>query len=150
MADHERQTRYHHHVPAHEVVVLLEFDAEKGLTSKAAAERLGRFWPNVLPKFRRHGPVIRFLLQFHHPLIYVLLAATAVTAGLGESVDVGVIFGVVLVNAVVGFMQESRAEAALDALASMMKTEARVRRDGRYDRGDSCTAGMSSRRGPVQ
>jgi magnesium-transporting ATPase (P-type) len=75
--------------------------------------------------------LIRFLLQFHHPLIYVLMAATAVTASLGEWVDAGVIFGVVLVNAVVGFIQESRAEAALDALASMMKTEARVRRDGR-------------------
>jgi magnesium-transporting ATPase (P-type) len=113
------------------VVILLESDADKGLTSEAAAERLGRFGPNVLPKFRRHGPLIRFLLQFHHPLIYVLLAATAVTASLGEWVDAGVIFGVVLVNAVVGFIQESRAEAALDALASLMTTEVRVRRDGR-------------------
>lgn len=131
MADHERQTRHHHHVPAHEVLVLLESDAEKGLTAETAEERLGRFGPNVLPKFRRRGPLIRFLIQFHHPLIYVLLAATAVTALIGEWVDAGVIFGVVLVNAVVGFIQESRAEAALDALAFMMKTEARVRRDGR-------------------
>jgi magnesium-transporting ATPase (P-type) len=120
----------HHHLPAHEVVVLLESDAAKGLTSDEAARRLERFGPNVLPKFRRHGPLLRFLLQFHHPLIYVLLAATVITALLGEWVDAGVIFGVVLVNAIVGFIQESRAEAALDALASMMKTEARVRRDG--------------------
>jgi cation-transporting P-type ATPase F len=120
-----------HHLPAHEVVLLLETDVAKGLTPNEAARRLDRFGPNVLPKFRRRGPLIRFLLQFHHPLIYVLMAATAVTASLGEWVDAGVIFGVVLVNAVVGFIQESRAEAALDALASMMKTEARVRRDGR-------------------
>jgi magnesium-transporting ATPase (P-type) len=112
------------------VVLLLETDATKGLTSDEAAQRLERFGPNVLPKFRRHGPLVRFLFQFHHPLIYVLLAATVITALLGEWVDAGVIFGVVLVNAVVGFIQESRAEAALDALASMMKTEARVRRDG--------------------
>lgn len=120
----------HHHLPAHEVVLLLESDTAQGLTSAEAAQRLERFGPNVLPKFRRHGPLIRFLFQFHHPLIYVLLAATVVTAFLGEWVDASVIFGVVLVNAVIGFIQESRAEAALDALASMMKTDARVRRDG--------------------
>jgi len=120
----------HHHLPAHEVILLLETDAAKGLSAEEAARRLERFGPNVLPKFRRHGPLVRFLFQFHHPLIYVLLAATVVTAFLGEWVDAGVIFGVVLVNAIVGFIQESRAEAALDALASMMKTEARVRRDG--------------------
>ncbi len=131
MADQERQAMHHHHLPVHEVLVLLESDSKNGLTSEEAAQRLERFGRNVLPKFRRHGPLIRFLLQFHHPLIYVLLAATAVTAALGEWVDAGVIFGVVLVNAVVGFIQESRAEAALDALASMMKTEARVWRDGR-------------------
>ena len=112
-----------HHLPAHDVVVLLESDAERGLTSEAAAERLRQFGLNVLPKLRRHGAFIRFLFQFHHPLIYVLLAATAVTASLGEWVDAGVIFGVVLVNAVVGFIQESRAEAALDTLVAMMKTE---------------------------
>jgi len=120
----------HHHLPAHEVVLLLETDVSKGLSSDEAAQRLERFGPNVLPKFRRHGPLLRFLFQFHHPLIYVLLAATVVTAFLGEWVDAGVIFGVVCVNAVVGFIQESRAETALDALASMMKSEAAVRRDG--------------------
>ncbi len=135
-ASHDRHvqsqvSRTHHHLSAHEVVLLLETDAAKGLTSDEAARRLERFGPNVLPKFRRHGPLLRFLFQFHHPLIYVLLAATVITALLGEWVDAGVIFGVVFVNAVIGFIQESRAEAALDALASMMKTEARVRRDGR-------------------
>lgn len=121
----------HHHLPAHEVVLLLETDSTKGLTSEEAAQRRERFGPNVLPKFRRHGPLLRFLFQFHHPLIYVLLVATGMTAVLDEWVDAGVIFGVVLVNAIVGFVQESRAEKALDALLSMMKTEATVRRDGR-------------------
>ncbi|MDR4480398.1 MAG: cation-transporting P-type ATPase [Nitrospira sp.] len=119
----------HHHLPAHEVLLLLETDMERGLTSEAAAQRLQRFGPNALPRFKRHGPLIRFLFQFHHPLIYVLLVAAAVTGLLGEWVDAGVIFGVVLVNAIVGFIQESHAEKALDALVSMMKTEATVRRD---------------------
>ncbi|MDR4470800.1 MAG: HAD-IC family P-type ATPase, partial [Nitrospira sp.] len=131
MTNQERQATLHHHLPAHEVVLLLETDVAMGLTSDEVARRLERFGPNLLPKFRRHGPLIRFLLQLHHPLIYVLMTATVVTAALGEWVDAGVIFGVVLVNAIVGFIQESRAEAALESLAAMMKTEAVVRRDGR-------------------
>ncbi|WP_447863315.1 cation-transporting P-type ATPase [Nitrospira calida] len=120
-----------HHLPAHEVLLLLETDRTRGLTADEAAKRLERFGPNVLPSFRRHGPLIRFLFQFHHPLIYILLAATAITVFLGEWVDAAVIFGVVLVNAVVGFIQEDRAEKSLDALVAMVKTEAAVVRDGR-------------------
>ncbi len=119
-----------HHLPAHEVLILLETDLDRGLSSGEVAERLRRFGPNALPRFKRHGPLVRFLLQFHNPLIYVLLAATVITALLGEWVDSGVIFGVVLVTAIVGFIQESRAEAALDALVALMKTETTVRRDG--------------------
>jgi magnesium-transporting ATPase (P-type) len=118
-----------HHLPAHEVLLLLETDRTQGLTADEAAKRLERFGPNVLPSFRRHGPLIRFLFQFHHPLIYILLAATAITAFLGEWVDSAVIFGVVLVNAVVGFIQEDRAEKSLDALVAMVKTEAAVVRE---------------------
>ena len=123
-----------HHLPAHEVLLLLETDVERGLKSAEAVQRLRRVGPNALPRFKRHGPLIRLLFQFHHPLIYVLLAAAAITALLGEFVDSGVIFGVVLVNAIVGFIQESHAEKALDALVSMMKTEATVRRDGQKRR----------------
>ncbi len=119
-----------HQLPVHEVLLLLETDASRGLTHAEATQRLQRFGPNVLPLIRRHGPLIRFLLQFHHPLIYILLAATMITALLGEWVDSSVIFGVVLVNAIVGFIQESRAERALEALMSMVKTEATVLRDG--------------------
>ena len=72
----------------------------------------------------------RVLLQFHNPLIYVLLAAAAATLLLGEYVDASVILAVVLVNALVGFVQESKALAALDSLRSMARGEARVVRDG--------------------
>ncbi len=119
-----------HQLPVHEVLLLLETDASRGLTHDEASRRLQRFGPNVLPLIRRHGPFIRFLLQCHHPLIYILLAATVITALLGEWVDASVIFGVVLVNAIVGFIQESRAERALEALMLMVKTEATVLREG--------------------
>ncbi len=117
-------------LPVHKVLLLLETNASRGLTHDDATQRLQQFGPNVLPLIRRHGPFIRFLLQFHHPLIYILLAATLITALLGEWVDASVIFGVVLVNAIVGFIQESRAERALEALMSMVKTEATVLREG--------------------
>jgi cation-transporting P-type ATPase F len=119
-----------HGLAAHEVVLLLETDPHRGLTVEQAAERLERFGPNTLSPTRRAGPLIRALRQFHHPLIYVLLAAGAITAGMGEFVDSAVIFGVVLVNAIVGFIQESRAEAALEGLRSMVRTHAKVVRDG--------------------
>ena len=128
MYDQVNQNAYQ--LPVHEVILLLETDASRGLTCREANERLQRFGPNVLPPIRRHSSLVRFLLQFHHPLIYILLAATLITVLLGEWVDASVIFGVVLVNAVVGFMQESRAEHALEALMSMVKTEATVLRDG--------------------
>lgn len=120
-----------HYLPVHEVLLLLETDASRGLTHDEITRRLQRYGPNVLPLIRRHGPLIRFLLQLNHPLIYILLAATGITALLGEWMDSSVIFGVVLVNAIVGFIQESRAEHALEALMSMVKTETMVLRDGK-------------------
>ncbi|MEU8344814.1 HAD-IC family P-type ATPase [Spirillospora sp. NPDC048832] len=119
---------------AAEVVRDLGGDTSHGLTSAEAAARLEREGPNTLPAAQGHGPVVRFLLQFNSPLIYVLLAAAVVTALLGERVDAVVILGVVIVNAVVGFVQESRAEKALTALAAMTQTIATVVRDGASSR----------------
>ena len=119
----------HHGLPTHEVVLLMETDVERGLTDLEARQRLERFGPNVLPDAKTDGVLIRLVRQLHNPLIYVLLVAGAVTLLLGETIDCAVIFGVVVVNAVVGFVQESRAEAALDALRAMVHTDARVRRD---------------------
>ncbi|MEU9020408.1 HAD-IC family P-type ATPase [Actinomadura sp. NPDC048394] len=117
--------------PAGEVAAALGTDAERGLAGAEAAARLTRDGPNTLPAARGRGPVRRFLLQFHSPLIYVLLASAAVSALLGEHADALVILGVVVVNAVVGFVQESRAEKALTALAALTQTTASVVRDGR-------------------
>ncbi|MEV6689916.1 HAD-IC family P-type ATPase [Micromonospora sp. NPDC051196] len=117
-------------MPSHEVVLLLETDPRRGLSREEAERRLGRYGPNVLPAAGGGGVLRRFLRQFHHPLVYVLMAAAVITAVLDEYVDSIVIFGVVLVNAVVGYVQESKAEAALDSLRSMVRTAARVVRDG--------------------
>ncbi len=120
----------HHELPVHEVVLLLGTDHERGLDPDEAAHRLKAEGPNALPRVDRRGPLVRFLVQFHHPLIYVLLAAAVATLLLGEVVDAGVILAVVLINAGIGFVQEARAEQALDALMAMVRTHATVVRDG--------------------
>ncbi len=124
-------SRHWHHLPSHEVLELLETDPEQGLDILEAGERHARFGPNALSERRGKGPLLRFLLQFHQALVYILLAAGTVTILLGEWTDAGVIFGVVLVNAVVGSIQESRAIQAIEALARIMTREATVIRGGR-------------------
>ena len=102
----------------------------EGLAGDEAARRLERYGPNRLRQPDRRGPLARFLLQFHNILIYVLLAAAVVTAFLGHWVDTGVILGVVVINAVIGFIQEGKAEKALAAIRSMLSPQASVLRDG--------------------
>ena len=121
----------------YEAVLLLETNAERGLTEAEAEKRLLRFGANTLPAVHRHGALIRFLIQFHNPLIYVLIVAGAVTLALGKVVDASVILGVALVNAVIGYVQEARAERALEALTAMLTTAATVVRDGERRRVDS-------------
>ncbi|MFP5363609.1 MAG: cation-translocating P-type ATPase [Thermoleophilia bacterium] len=123
-----------HHLPVHEALVLLQADGTHGLSAEEAERRLRRHGPNVLPRVERRGALLRFALQFHHPLIYVLLASAVTTYAIGAHVDAAVIMGVVLANAAVGFVQEARAERALDALAAMVTVEATVVRDGARQR----------------
>jgi cation-transporting ATPase F len=105
-------------------------EPDTGLSSAVAARRLAEVGPNALPEQHRRGWVVQLLAQLNHPLIYVLLGAAALTAALGETVDASVVFAVVVVNAIIGFLQEAKAERALDALAAMVRTEATVVRDG--------------------
>jgi cation-transporting P-type ATPase F len=120
-----------HGLPTHEIVLLLETDARRGLSEAKAAERLGAYGPNVLPAAAPTSRLVRLLRQLSSPLVLILLVSGVVALMLGEPVDATVIFGVVAVNAVIGYLQEARAEAALDALRSMVRTQARVVRDGR-------------------
>ncbi|PNI09718.1 carbonate dehydratase [Arthrobacter sp. AFG7.2] len=120
----------HHGLPLHEVVLLLETDHVQGLASAEVTRRKAQFGANVLPRSRGGGIFRKLARQFHNPLVYVLLAAAAVTLFLGEYLDSIVILAVVLVNTAIGFIQEVRAEAALDALHSLVRTRAVVIRGG--------------------
>ena len=104
--------------------------APSGLSGSEASARLLRDGPNRLPEEKRRGVVVRFLLQFHNLLIYVLCAAAATSLALGHAVDAAVIAGVVLINAIVGYVQEGKAERALDAIRAMIDPKATVLRDG--------------------
>ena len=128
-----------HHLAAEEVVARHKTNVSRGLSATEAAEQRRRHGPNVLTARRGHGSLVRFLLQFHQPLIYILLVAAGVTAVLEDWIDAGVILGVVLVNAVVGFLQEGKALKAIEALGKTLVTEATVIRDGHRDRIDSTT-----------
>jgi magnesium-transporting ATPase (P-type) len=103
----------------------------EGLTQDEAAQRLATFGANRLPPPQTRGPVLRLLAQFHDVLIYVLLGAGIVTAALQHWIDAAVIFGVVVINAVIGFVQEGKAEKALDAIRDMLSPTATVMRGGR-------------------
>jgi len=119
-----------HASEAHDVLAALDASPQ-GLAADEARRRRMQCGPNQLPQAARRGPLQRFLLQFHNLLIYVLLAAAALSFGLGHPIDAVVIFGVVIVNAIVGFVQEGRAEEALDAIRAMIDPRATVLRDGR-------------------
>nr|AQQ74900.1 hypothetical protein [uncultured bacterium] len=119
-----------HALEAAEILRRLQTDEAGGLRSDEAARRLQTYGRNVVASRKGHGPLVRFLLQFHQPLLYILLAAGIITALLGEHVDSGVIFAVVLVNAIVGYIQESKALRAIEALAKTLSVGATVIRDG--------------------
>jgi len=111
--------------------VLAELETEeKGLSAEEAKRRLEAEGPNELPGEKSAGPVVRFFRQFHDVLIYLLIAAAVVTALLGEWIDTWVILAVVVVNAAIGFIQEGKAERALEAIREMLSLRATVLRGG--------------------
>ena len=101
-----------------------------GLSDAEVQRRLAQHGPNRLAPPKRRGPLLRFLLQFHNILLYVMLGAALITAALGHWVDTGVLLAAVLVNAIIGFIQEGKAESALEAIRSMLSPHATVLRDG--------------------
>lgn len=112
--------------------VLSELESRaEGLSPAEAEARLARFGFNRLPEPPRKGPLVRFLLQFHNLLIYVLLVAALLSLVFEHPVDAAVILAVVLLNAIVGFIQEGKAEEALEAIKTMIDPKASVLREGR-------------------
>lgn len=103
----------------------------EGLSDAEAARRMVRYGPNRLAPPQRRGPLLRLLMQFHNMLLYVMLGAAVITAFLGHWIDTGVLLAAVVINAILGFIQEGKAEAALDAIRAMLSPHATVIRDGR-------------------
>lgn len=122
--------RHCHQIPPEEAAILLETDLNKGLSLFEVRRRQEFFGPNLVSERKGKGPFVSFFVQFHQPLVYILLVAAAITASLEEWVDALVILGVVIINAIVGFIQEFKAEKALESLKRMVTTEATVIRDG--------------------
>ena len=101
-----------------------------GLSHAEATKRLAEYGPNRLPEAARRSGFMRFLQQFHHILIYVLIGSAVITAALDHWIDTGVILAVVVANALIGFIQEGKAEKAMDAIRHMLAPRANVLRDG--------------------
>src|SRR6516162_4612482 len=102
-----------HAVPADEVVARLHTDSATGLDAAEASCRLSQDGPNRLPEGKQRGPMMRFLAQINNILVYVLLGAGFVKLMVGLWLDAAVILGVVIINALLGFFQEGKAEKAL-------------------------------------
>jgi len=127
-ANHQTQSVWHT-LSKDQTLSHLEASLE-GLASSEADSRLEKFGPNRLPEPPRRSAFLRFFLQFHNILIYVLLGSAAITAFMGHWVDTGVILAVVIVNALIGFIQEGKAEKAMDAIRHMLAPHANVIRGG--------------------
>ena len=110
-----------------------KLSAESPFSAQEVSARLAEFGPNRLPEGRTSGPLARLGRQLRNFLIYVLLTAVVITAALGHWVDAGVILAVVIIQTLVGFIQEGRAEQALSAIRHMLAPKARVvRADGQH------------------
>lgn len=113
-----------------ETLRLLNADRENGLSSQEASDRLNKEGFNVLWQEKSKSYPAMFLEQLNDPLIYILIAAAIISAVLGELSDTGIIISVILINAIVGVIQEGKAIKVLDALKKLTSPTALVKRDG--------------------
>lgn len=126
----ESQSEPFHALSSADVLVAVDATAA-GLSHDEVTRRHDVYGANRLPEPPRRSAFLRFLAHFHNLLIYVLLASATVTAALGHAIDTGVILAVVCVNAVIGYIQEGRAEQAMAAIRGMLAPRSAVLRDGR-------------------
>jgi Ca2+-transporting ATPase len=113
----------------HEVYAKLKTSAS-GLSPGEAEERLKKYGPNVLKARKKTSPLILFLSQFNNFLIYLLIAATVVSFVIGEALDAAVIAAIIALNAILGFIQEYKAERSIEALRKLIVLEASALRGG--------------------
>lgn len=123
---------------AAEVLAVLDSSSD-GLDGVTAQERLAVYGANKLPEKKPRPAILRFLAHFNNVLIYILIAAGVLKAILNEWVDCVVIISVAVINATVGFLQEGRAQRALDSIREMLSVTAQVRRDGHWQKVDAQT-----------
>jgi magnesium-transporting ATPase (P-type) len=119
-----------HCLSAQDAVQRLQTSVTAGLDDAEALRRQAEYGLNVLPTARKRGPLMRFLMQFNNILVYVLLAAGFIKLMMGLWIDASIILGVVLINGLLGFLQEGRAEKSLDSIRNMLSAEARTLRNG--------------------
>ena len=119
-----------HAISAEETVQRLQTSVN-GLSEVSAQERLLEYGPNRLKPPGKRSAFARFLAQFHNVLLYIMLVAAAMTALLDHMLDAGVLFAAVLINAVIGFIQEGKAASALEAIRTLLSPRATVIRAGR-------------------
>jgi magnesium-transporting ATPase (P-type) len=119
-----------HALPVGELIEKVGTDQDAGLRAEEVSARLNKYGPNRLPTAGKRSPLMRFLMQINNVLIYVLVAAAVGKLLLGEWLDASVILGVVIINALLGFIQEGKAEKALDSIRNMLSSEAMAVREG--------------------
>ena len=103
----------------------------RGIDQESASQRLKSFGKNELPKDKKRSRLLLFLRQFHSPLVYIILVTAGISVSIGHYTDAFFIFVVVLVNTIVGFFQEDKAERALEALQNTVSRKCVVLRAGR-------------------
>ncbi|MDY6844106.1 MAG: HAD-IC family P-type ATPase, partial [Thermodesulfobacteriota bacterium] len=124
------KTQMWHSHSIEEVVQILQTDLSKGLTHDEVRERLKHYCPNELKEMPRPGFLRMIIDQFNNFLVLLLVVASVVSFFLGEYLDASAILAIVVLNAVLGVVQESKAEKALAALREIAAPDARVLRDG--------------------
>ena len=125
-----KQSHSYHQLSENEVIRHYSSNLDEGLSPEEVARRYEKYGWNEL-KFKPGKPAwLRFLLQFHQPLLYILLFAGAIKAILGSWTNATVIWGVTLINAIIGYIQEAQAEGAIASLAKSVTTEVNVLREG--------------------
>ncbi|MEM6435050.1 MAG: HAD-IC family P-type ATPase [Cyanobacteria bacterium P01_D01_bin.115] len=126
----ESRSQSSHACSVDEIIQQFASDATVGLTAEDVANRYATYGRNELPVKPGKPAWLVFLLQFHQPLLYILLLAGGVKAALGSWTNAAVIWGVTVINALIGYVQEAKAEGAIASLAQAVTTETTVLREG--------------------
>lgn len=113
--------------------VHLKHGNNEGLTSTEVTQLQAKFGLNILKEEKRHSWMISFALQFHNPMVYVLLAATIISFFMGETLNSLAILTIVVLNAFIGFIQELKAESSIDSLRKLTVPKARVKRNHKIE-----------------